>query len=82
MQAIAQHPRVRNFRNTGMIWAFEADTADAGFARKYHQAALHHGVLLRPIGNTDYFMPPYVIDPDETVFLTAGALAALNKALA
>jgi adenosylmethionine-8-amino-7-oxononanoate aminotransferase len=81
-QTIAQHPRVRHFRNTGMIWAFEADTADAGFARKYHAAALAHGVLLRPIGNTVYFMPPYVIDADEIAFLTAGALAALNETLA
>lgn len=78
---IAQHPRVRHFRNTGMIWAFEVDTTDAGFARKYHAAALAYGVLLRPIGNTVYFMPPYVIDADEIAFLTAGALAALNAAL-
>ncbi len=80
-QAIAQHPRVRHFRNTGMIWAFEADTTDTGFARKYHQAALEHGVLLRPIGNTVYFMPPYVIDADEISLLTAGALAALDVCL-
>ena len=80
-RAIAQHPRVRHFRNTGMIWAFEADTADTGFARNYHQAALERGVLLRPIGNTVYFMPPYVIDADEISFLTAGALAALDACL-
>jgi adenosylmethionine-8-amino-7-oxononanoate aminotransferase len=80
-QTIAQHPRVRHFRNTGMIWAFEADTTDAGFARKYHQAALQRGLLLRPIGNTVYFMPPYVINSEETTFLTAGALDALNESL-
>ena len=78
---IARHPRVRNFRNTGMIWAFEADTTDAGFARKFHQAALERGVLLRPIGTTVYFMPPYVIEADEIAFLTAGALDALNASL-
>jgi adenosylmethionine-8-amino-7-oxononanoate aminotransferase len=76
---LARHPRVRNFRNTGMIWAFEADAAGAGFARNYHQAALEHGVLLRPIGDTVYFMPPYVIDAEETACLIAGALAALNE---
>ena len=79
--ALARHPRVRNFRNTGMIWAFEVDAADAGFARNYHQAALGHGVLLRPIGSTVYFMPPYIITPEETAFLIAGALAALNDCL-
>ncbi len=79
--AIAQHPRVRNFRNTGMIWAFDAETADADFARKFHQAALNRGVLLRPLGNTVYFMPPYVINESEIDFLTAGALDALNECL-
>ena len=79
--ALARHPRVRNFRNTGMIWAFEVDAADAGFARNYHQAALGHGVLLRPIGSTVYFMPPYIITPEETAFLIAGALAALDDCL-
>jgi adenosylmethionine-8-amino-7-oxononanoate aminotransferase len=78
---IARHPRVRNFRNTGMIWAFDVDTPDAGFARKFHQAALERGVLLRPIGTTVYFMPPYVIEADEIAFLTAGALDALNASL-
>ena len=75
---IARHPRVRNFRNTGMIWAFEVDTADDAFARNFHQAALARGVLLRPIGNTVYFMPPYVIDEDEIAWLVAATLAALD----
>jgi adenosylmethionine-8-amino-7-oxononanoate aminotransferase len=81
-QTLAQHPRVRHFRNTGMIWAFEADTCDAAFARKFHQAALARGVLLRPIGNTVYFMPPYVIDDGETAWLIDGARAALDECLA
>lgn len=76
---LAQHPRARNFRNTGMIWAFEVETDDAAFARRFHQAALARGVLLRPIGNTVYFMPPYVIGESETAWLVAGALAALDE---
>ena len=78
---LAQHPRVRDFRNTGMIWAFEADSADDSFARRYHQAALARGVLLRPIGNTVYFMPPYVIDDGEIAWLVDGALDALERCL-
>ena len=79
--ALAQHPRVRNFRNTGMIWAFEADTTDATFARHFHQAALGRGVLLRPIGNTVYLMPPYIIDADEISFLLAATQGALEDCL-
>jgi adenosylmethionine-8-amino-7-oxononanoate aminotransferase len=73
---------VRNFRNTGMIWAFEVETDDAAFARRFHQAALDRGVLLRPIANTVYFMPPYIIDESAIAWLVAGALAALNECLA
>lgn len=68
-RTLAGHPRVRNFRNTGMIWAFEAATEDLAFSRKFYQQALARELLLRPIGNTVYFMPPYVIDDSEAALL-------------
>ena len=33
-QSLRDHSKVRNFRNTGMIWAFEVDTPHADFARR------------------------------------------------
>jgi adenosylmethionine---8-amino-7-oxononanoate aminotransferase len=30
-----------------------------------YRHALSRGVLLRPVGNVVYFMPPYVIAPEE-----------------
>jgi adenosylmethionine-8-amino-7-oxononanoate aminotransferase len=78
-QPIAQHPRVKHFRNTGMIWAFDVDTDAPAFAREFYQAALERELLLRPIGNTVYFMPPYVIAEPEIDFLVAGACAALEQ---
>jgi adenosylmethionine-8-amino-7-oxononanoate aminotransferase len=80
-QPIAQHPRVKDFRNTGMIWAFDVDSEDPAFARKFYQAALAHELLLRPIGNTVYFMPPYVITDAEIDFLVAQTLTALGRCL-
>jgi adenosylmethionine-8-amino-7-oxononanoate aminotransferase len=77
---LARHPRVKHFRNTGMIWAFEVETADPAFARRFHAAALERELLLRPLGNTVYFMPPYVIG-DEEIELLAGRTAALIDAL-
>lgn len=56
---------IRHLRNTGMIWAFEVDVPDPQFSRHFYQAALQHGLLLRPIGHTVYFMPPYVISKNE-----------------
>ena len=76
---IAQHPRVRDFRNTGMIWAFEVETADPQFSRRFHARALEQELLLRPLGNTVYFMPPYVIGEEE-IGLLAGRTARLLDA--
>jgi len=75
---LARHPRVRGYRNTGMIWAFEVESADPTFARTLHAEALARGVLLRPIGNTVYFMPPYVIDDEATGLMVEATLAAIG----
>ncbi|HEX9452516.1 MAG TPA: adenosylmethionine--8-amino-7-oxononanoate transaminase [Burkholderiales bacterium] len=77
-QKIAQHPRVRQFRNTGMIWAFDVETEDASFPRKFYSAALERELLLRPLGNTVYFMPPYVIEEDQMDMLAGGTCAILD----
>lgn len=66
---LREHPRVRQFRNTGMIWAFEVDTAQADFARQCFALGMQQEILLRPIGNTVYFMPPYVINEEEFALL-------------
>jgi len=79
-RAIERHPRVRHFRSTGMILAFDVAAPDPGFARRFFAAALERELLLRPIGNTVYFMPPYVIGDDE-IALLAGRTADLLDAL-
>ncbi|MGH8679815.1 MAG: adenosylmethionine--8-amino-7-oxononanoate transaminase [Burkholderiales bacterium] len=79
---IAVHRHVRHFRNTGMIWAFDIATEDASFRRRFYESALNNGVLLRPLANTVYFMPPYVIDNDQIELLVTVTLAALDSALA
>ncbi|OGA23195.1 MAG: adenosylmethionine--8-amino-7-oxononanoate transaminase [Betaproteobacteria bacterium RIFCSPLOWO2_02_FULL_67_26] len=79
-QAIARHPRVAHFRNTGMIWAFDVQTADPLFTRRFFAHALERELLLRPLGNTVYFMPPYVIGDDE-IELLAGRTVELLDAL-
>lgn len=80
-EAIRVHPAVQNFRQTGMIWAFDVAEAPADFARRFAQQALDRGVLLRPIGNTVYFMPPYVIGESDMQHLIDAALGALRASL-
>ena len=79
-RAIAKHPKTRHFRNTGMIWAFEVETDDPGFAPRFFARALERELLLRPIGNTVYFMPPYVISDEEIGLLAARTLQMIEEA--
>ncbi len=80
-QEIARHRAVRHFRNTGMIWAFDIDSADPLAGRRFYLEALATGLLLRPLGNTVYFMPPYVIEEEHMRLLVDGTLSALEAAL-
>lgn len=75
---LAAHPKVRNFRNCGMIWAFEAETDDSDFAANCFQAGLKQQLVLRPLGKTIYFMPPYIINEQEMDLLVDGTLHVLN----
>lgn len=76
---LACHPRVENWRRIGMIWAFDIKNAPADFALRFFAAAIAQGVLVRPIGATIYFMPPYVLTDNEAEQLAAGTLAALQQ---
>jgi len=64
-----------------MIWAFDVETDDPSFSRRFHAAALERELLLRPLGRTVYFMPPYVIAAGE-IELLVDRTAALLDALA
>src|SRR6266404_9016825 len=61
--------QVGEVRQIGTIGAIELRTDDAGYLSamrpKLYQFFLERGVLLRPLGNVVYVLPPYVIAPDE-----------------
>jgi len=70
----AEHPHIAEVRQTGMILAMEM-VADKTTRTPYpwqqrrglkvFRHALKREVLLRPLGNVIYFMPPYVINKQE-----------------
>ena len=66
---LARHARVRHFRQHGMIIAFEVETSRPDFARWCFAEGLARELLLRPIGSTVYFMPPYVLTDTEFALL-------------
>lgn len=82
LKTLESHPRVRHMRHLGMVWAFDVDVADPDFARRFSAAALHHELLLRPIGKTVYLMPPYVFDEAVAAWLAGRVRETLAAALA
>ena len=77
---LAAHPAVRHLRQTGMIIAFDVQTARPDFARWCFARGLQRELLLRPIGRTVYFMPPYVVTDGEFAALVAHTLEILRDA--
>ncbi|MFN8238489.1 MAG: adenosylmethionine--8-amino-7-oxononanoate transaminase [Chitinophagales bacterium] len=69
-QKLKNHPKVEHLRQTGTIVAFEVKSgAAAGYFNNLrdflYDNFIQRGVLLRPLGNTVYVMPPYVITKEE-----------------
>jgi len=76
---LQEHRHVGEIRQRGMILAIEMVAERAGLTAfpwqerrglSVYQYGLNHGVLLRPLGNVVYFMPPYIIE-DEHIDLMA-----------
>ena len=80
MQVLTNMP-IEHLRHQGMIFAFDVITKDPQFSKQFYQAAIKQGVLLRPIGNTVYFMPPYTISKEEIDFMLQATVKALQKTL-
>lgn len=72
---------IRHFRHQGMIWAFDIKTDNLKFSRDCYAEALRHGLLIRPIGNTIYLMPPYTISENEMDYMVAATVNTLNAVL-
>jgi adenosylmethionine-8-amino-7-oxononanoate aminotransferase len=61
--------QVGDVRQIGTMGAIELVAEDAGYLSalrpKLYGFFLERGVLLRPLGNVVYVLPPYVIEPDD-----------------
>jgi len=89
VSALTDHPHVGDIRQTGMVLAVEMVARREPMIQydwkerrgmKVYQHALQQGVLLRPIGNVVYFMPPYVINPDEISLMANAAMDGIDMA--
>ena len=88
---IASHAHVADVRQAGMIVAFELarDGAKAmpfdpalRVGLRAYRAALERGVVLRPLGDVLYWMPPYCIDEPQLALMAEATRAAIAEATA
>ena len=89
--SIVELPHVADVRQAGMIVAFEL-TRDgdrhapfepaARIGLRAYRAALEGGVVLRPLGDTLYWMPPYCIDDEQLHLLARVTRDAILEATA
>jgi adenosylmethionine---8-amino-7-oxononanoate aminotransferase len=72
---------IQHLRQQGMILAMDVVDAKPGFAQRCYAEALKQGLLLRPIGNTVYLMPPYSISREEVDYMITATHQAIRLAL-
>jgi adenosylmethionine-8-amino-7-oxononanoate aminotransferase len=69
----AAHPGVADVRHIGTVAAIELKVPDAGYLSslrpRLYEFYLNRGVLLRPLGNVVYILPPYVITTEQLNFV-------------
>ena len=82
------HPHVGEYRHLGMIGALEL--VEDKITKKpfdwqrrvgygIYKIALEKGVLLRPLGNVIYFMPPYIVEEEDIDLMIRVAFESIDK---
>jgi len=87
---LENHSNVIDIRQKGMILAIELGKDKTkkipfDFEKRYgikiYNYALTKNVLLRPLGNVVYFMPPYIINEEEIKLLGNTAIEAIHACI-
>jgi adenosylmethionine-8-amino-7-oxononanoate aminotransferase len=81
---IRNHPRIRTVRQTGTIIAMEWETGTdtsyfSSLRDKLYLYFLEAGIILRPLGNIIYILPPYCITNEQLSYIYAKIETALEE---
>ncbi|MCF2219048.1 adenosylmethionine--8-amino-7-oxononanoate transaminase [Chryseobacterium sp. PS-8] len=82
-QVLKNHPKVENVRQTGTIiaWEIKNDEKTSYFneiGKVLYREFLKRGIIMRPLGNVMYLVPPYCITPEELDFVYRNILEVLD----
>ena len=67
-QELSRNPMVKNRRQIGVIYAFELAVTMERYGNlrdRLFKQFMERGVFLRPLGNTLYLLPPYIISDEQ-----------------
>lgn len=84
LQKVKHHPKIKTIRQTGTILAMEWETGNdtsyfSSLRDTLYQYFLNAGIILRPLGNTIYILPPYCITNDELAYIYSKIEQALDE---
>lgn len=80
---IKEHPKVRDVRQKGTILVLEWETGNdtsylSSLRNQLYLYFLERGIILRPLGNTIYILPPYIISDEDLDYIYQTIQQALN----
>tara|TARA_Y100001933_G_scaffold70045_1_gene71238 strand:+ start:11947 stop:13239 length:1293 start_codon:yes stop_codon:yes gene_type:complete len=74
------HPKVKNVRHLGVIFALDLNVETQRYGNLRNKLFKHfmkEGVFLRPLGNTIYILPPYIISREQMEKIYASIRSAI-----
>lgn len=83
-EELKSHPKCKNVRHRGCILAWELitdgeDSYQNPVVKQIKKMALAEGLLLRPLGNTIYYMPPFIITQEQIQWMHNITLNIIDK---
>ncbi|CAD0218585.1 adenosylmethionine--8-amino-7-oxononanoate transaminase [Chryseobacterium sp. JV274] len=83
-KALAFHPHVEKVRQIGTILAFDFKTGNGTsyfneIGKKLYNEFLKRGIIMRPLGNVIYLVPPYCITSEELDFVYQNIMEVLDQ---
>lgn len=83
IESVQNCSRLCNIRHCGVVLALDLDSQDTGYGGSLrdnlYSFFIERGIILRPLGNTLYLMPPYCITDDQLEYIYASIVEAAAR---